>query len=133
MIHVDTSFVIAALSQGSPQDHHLRAWLRAHEPVGISTVAWAELLCGPIGDDSVDRLQRIVTPRLALTETEAVLAARMFNAIGRRRGSLADCMIAATAVCHSARLATNNTADFRRIARAGFALELVDGATRPDR
>ena len=48
MIHLDTSFLIRALDPGSPEDLELRGWIREGETLGMSTVAWAELLCGPL-------------------------------------------------------------------------------------
>ena len=39
MIHLDTSFLIRALTRGSPEDRRLRAWLQEATSVGISAVS----------------------------------------------------------------------------------------------
>ncbi len=125
MIHLDTSFLIRALVRDSPEDERLRAWLGAGEPIAISAVAWAEFLCGPVEAALLDLVGRIVTRRVPFGEDEAALAARLFNQAGRRRGSLADCMIAASAIQAKATLATQNPEDFQRFQVAG--LQIVTG------
>ncbi len=122
MIHLDTSFLIRALAEGTPQDGSLRAWLAAGEALGMSAVAWAEFLCGPVEAENLQLVDRLVPDRVAFGEAEATLAARLFNESGRRRGSLADCMIAASAIRAGAALATENPKDFRRFEPAGLSL-----------
>jgi predicted nucleic acid-binding protein len=122
VIVLDTSFLIRALARGSTQDARLREWLRNGEEVGMSAIAWAELLCGPIEPGAVELAARVVSRRVAFGEEDAAVAARLFNDTGRRRGSLTDCMIAATALRLDAPLATENPADFRRFEPAGLRL-----------
>jgi predicted nucleic acid-binding protein len=57
-----------------------------------------------------------------LTREIAERAAALFHTTGRRRGSLGDCLIAATALAANARLATENPADFERFRTAGLML-----------
>jgi predicted nucleic acid-binding protein len=122
LIHLDTSFLVPALAAGSPQDRRLRAWLLAGEPLAVSAIAWAEFLCGPVEPADVDLVGRVVSERVPFGEGEAALAARLFNESGRRRGSLADCMVAASAIRAGASLATGNPRDFVRFAGAGLDL-----------
>ena len=122
MIVLDTSFLVRALVPGSAQDARLREWLRNGEELGMSAIAWAELLCGPIEPDQVDLAARVVSRRFAFGAEDAASAARLFNETGRRRGSLTDCMIAATALRLNAPLATENPADFRRFEPAGLRI-----------
>lgn len=122
MIHLDTSFLVRALVAGSPEDARLRAWLSAGEALGMSAVAWTEFLCGPVEVADLELVDRVVPDRVAFGEGEATLAARLFNDSGRRRGALADCMIAASAIRAGAPLATKNPKDFRRFEMAGLAL-----------
>jgi predicted nucleic acid-binding protein len=122
VIHLDASFLIRALAEGTPQDRRLRAWLAAGEALGMSAVAWAEFLCGPVEATDLELVEQVVHDRVPFGEAEAALAARLFNESGRRRGSLADCMIAASAMRAGVPLATENPKDFRRFASAGLSL-----------
>jgi predicted nucleic acid-binding protein len=122
MIHLDTNFLIRALVKGSPQDEAVHKWLRSEETLGMSTIAWAELLCGPIDSRDVELASIVVPERFPFLEEDAALSARLFNESGRRRGSLADCMIASTALRLKVPLATANPSDFRRLETAGLVV-----------
>ena len=88
----------------------------------MSTIAWAEFLCGPVNEAVLSLASVIVKQRLDYTEAMAVTAASLFNGSGRRRGSMVDCMIAAAAIEANAAIATANPADFHRFKPLGLAL-----------
>jgi predicted nucleic acid-binding protein len=88
----------------------------------MSSIAWTEFLCGPVDKAAETLAAEIVTERRAFGEEQAGLAARLFNESGRRRGTLIDCMIAATALHEGAAIATANTADFRRFESSGLVI-----------
>ena len=58
-------------------------------------------------------------PHSDLAERTSAAAATLFNQTGRRRGSLMDCMIAATAIESGDELVTANQADFKRFEKFG--------------
>lgn len=120
LIHLDTSFLIRGLVRNSPEDLELRAWIRDGTPLGISAVSWAEFLCGPGSASDVELAAVIVGEPVSFVAADSTLAARLFELGGRRRGSLADCMIAATAIRVGASLATADGADFHRFETAGL-------------
>jgi predicted nucleic acid-binding protein len=122
VIHLDTSFLIRALVRGSPEDRSLRSWLAEAQPIGITAIAWTEFLCGPLDAHAVELALRIVGDQVPFTGEDAVVAAHLFNVSGRRRGTLLDCMVAASAIRDSAELATANAADFKRLEPAGLRL-----------
>ena len=122
MIHLDTSFLIHALRPGSLQEQRLLGWLGDSEPLAVSAFAWAEFLCGPVSQEAaVSALELLGHPE-PVDRAIAELAAELFNAGGRRRGSLGDCLIAAAAIEADARLATDNPQDFQRLTLAGLVL-----------
>lgn len=122
MIHLDTSFLIRALRRGSPEDRKMRRWIQDGEILSMSAIAWGEFLCGPLFAGDLEIATEVVEQRHDFTEEQALIAARLFNESGRRRGSLSDCMIAAAAVSHGAALATTNSADFQRLEGSGITL-----------
>lgn len=122
MIHLDTNFLIRALVSGSAQEELLLRWLDGPSPVNISALAWAEFLCGPVSAEASDLARTLLGEPVPIDRAGAERAARLFNGSGRRRGSLVDCLIAATAIEAHAQLATENPGDFERFQSAGLEL-----------
>jgi predicted nucleic acid-binding protein len=122
MIQLDTSFLIRALVPGSSEANKLRAWLEERENVGISAVSWAEFQCGPVSAPVIALAERVLGEPMPFASAQAALSAKLFNETGRRRGTLVDCMIAATAIVAEESLATSNPKDFARFEKLGLVL-----------
>jgi predicted nucleic acid-binding protein len=122
MIHLDTNFLIEISVAGSVAHTQFAAWVFDQEALNVSTIAWAEFLCGPV-DATGEALARQIFPQPEpFLPADALLAANLFNQTGRRSRSLADCMIAAVAIRCGAKLATHNTGDFEPLAPHGLML-----------
>ncbi len=121
-VHLATSFLINALVAGTWEDRRLRQWLQEGQVIAVSSVTWAEFLCGPVSVDDRRRARTVVGVPRPLGEEEAARAAELFNLSGQRRGTLPDALIAAAALAEGAGLATSNGADFRRFERAGLTV-----------
>lgn len=122
MIHLDTNFLINAIRGGTREDRRLRRWVE-DDVLGLSSIAWTEFLCGPVSGREVRIAATLCGPPAEFGLPDAELAAELYNASGRRRGSLTDCMIAAAALNAGAAIATNNVADFERFASFGLVVE----------
>jgi predicted nucleic acid-binding protein len=122
VIHLDTNFLIGAGQRGTREDRAVRRWLSGAKTVRVSSIAWAEYLCGPVSRAAVEDAAELVGEPVAFDALDATLAAQLFNSGGRRRGTLLDSMIAATAIRSGAALATNNVADFERFAVLGLSI-----------
>ena len=124
MIHLDTNFLVDLVTVGSPGGLKILEWLRTGKAVATSAVAWSEFCNGPLSKAQKDAAFRVLDRKITdFTWREAEEAARLFNLSGRRRGSHADCMIAAAAIFAGAPLATFNSADFQRLVPFGLMLE----------
>ena|SRR5438093_2886213 len=122
MVHFDTNFLIQATVAGSTAHAQFAAWASAQEACSVSSIAWAEFLCGPM-DATAEALARQIFPNPEpFLPADAALAASLFNQTGRRSRSLADCMIAAVAIRCGARLATTNKTDFQPLTGYGLVL-----------
>ena len=122
MIHLDTSFLIRSLTADSSESRSIRQWISQGETLCISALAWAEFLCGPLSATEAKIAGSIVTQTLPFGQNEAELAAYLFNEAGRNRGTIVDCMIAATAIRNDARLATSDRRFFKRLESFGLLL-----------
>jgi predicted nucleic acid-binding protein len=122
MIHLDTNFLIDGLSHGTAQAALLTTWVASGEVVRMGSIARCEFLCGPVPAESIAIATSTFGLPIPFTSDDATLAAQLFNASVRRRGSLTDCMIAAMAIHAGAAIATSNTEDFRRFEGQGLML-----------
>jgi predicted nucleic acid-binding protein len=124
IIHLDTNLLVDLVTVGSPGGLRMLAWLREGKSLTTSAIAWSEFCNGPLSKEQKEAAFNVLGRSIVdFTWREAEEAARLFNLTGRRRGSHADCMIAAAAIVSGAPLATFNTVDFQRLVPFGLMLE----------
>ena len=104
MIDLDANFLVDIFVSGTTSAAELNRWIRRGESINISSIAWAEFLCGPVELGRASKARSLLAAIEPFTDTDAGFAAELFNTTGRR--SLADCLIAAFAIRRRARLAT---------------------------
>ncbi len=122
MIHLDTNFLIALENPAMPAAERFRSWLETEEELRVSALVWTEYLCGPLSAEKWEAAAILFPHREPYLPEDAPLAARLFNATGRRRGTMIDAMIAASALRCGAELATLNHDDFRPFQEFGLVL-----------
>lgn len=122
MICLDTNYLIRGVSEGSGEAAELIEWIEAGETLITPMPAWFEFICGPVTEDQKTTMRAFITGIIPFAEAEAVEAARLFNAIKRKRSHRVDAMIAGTATAAGARLATNNRPDFEPFVAHGLTL-----------
>jgi len=125
-LHLDTNLLIDLVTAGSPHIAVVRRWLAEGEKLGVSAIAWSEFCNGPLSKEQKDAIFAVVEQRVSdFTWRQAEEASRLFHRTGRRRGSHADCMIAASAMAHQVPVATRNIRDFERFVPFGLKLRAV--------
>ncbi len=115
--HVDTDFLVYALSAAGTERRRLRVLADSDAEIQMSAVAWYEFSRGPrtpeqlavarsfLGEDGV----------VAFSEGIAAEAAEVFRRLGSPRKRAADVAIGVTAAVHDAVLVTRNARDFAGI------------------
>jgi predicted nucleic acid-binding protein len=124
MIHLDTNYLVDLVTVGSTGAAKVSAWLKAGKTVTTSAVAWSEFCNGPLSRAQKEACFAVLNRTIIdFTWREAEEASRLFNLSGRRRGSHADCMIAAAAMVAGVPLASLNRVDFEKLVPFGLMLE----------
>jgi len=122
MICLDTNYLILGLIEGSEESLELIEWHRRGEVLVTPMPAWYEFLCGPVDEPQVGAMRAFLTEIVPFGEVQALKSAELFTLAGRKRRLKVDAMIAATAVCAGAALATNNASDFKPFVEHGLQL-----------
>ena len=124
-LHLDTNCLIDLLLGNNKTRSVLKTKLLVGWKCSTSAIAWHEFVCGPLTSEQRQDIWDFLEGRiLPLDFGIAELAADIFNKTGRKKGSKADCIIAATAIHHKAKLLTWNKVDFKSMKKLGFALDL---------
>ena len=124
---LDTNVLIDLVTSGSPHIATIRTWLEDGEHLGTSAIAWSEFCNGPHSAAQKDAVFAILETRVtAFTREQAEEASRLFHQTGRRRGSHADCMIAAAGMAAGVPVATRNIKDFERFVPFGVKVRAVE-------
>jgi len=122
-IHLDTNCLIRFAGGSSDKlSESILTLIGQGVSIQVSAMAWAEFRCGPLTDDDCVLVSEILTDVIPVNREVSNKAARLFNATGCRSRSLADCIIAATAISCSAQLVTENREDFQPFLTHGLQL-----------
>lgn len=122
-IHLDTNYLIEIHTAESKSRSVLKSLLKQEAEFAISALTWHEFLCGPVLEKHKDNIIDLVENRIIPLNSEmAELGAELFNFSGRRKGTKADCLIAATAICINSEFLTWNTNDFKKFTSLGLKL-----------
>lgn len=122
MICLDTNYLILGLSEGTREAEQLVAWTQAGESLVTPMLAWFEFRCGPVTPVQIRTMRAFLQEVVIFDEAQSIEAARLFNAVGRKRTLRVDALIASSAVVAGARLATSNREHFAAFAAYGLQL-----------
>lgn len=112
--HLDTDFLIYALSSAGPERRRLRAMADSDDEIQMSAIAWYEFSRGPRTPEQLAVARSFLGEEgvLGFSEGTAAQAADVFRRLGSPRKRAADVAIGVTAVVHDAVLVTRNARDF---------------------
>jgi predicted nucleic acid-binding protein len=126
IVHLDTDFLVYALSRRGPERRRLEALLGSTSKIELSAIVWYEFCRGPRTSDQIAVAREALGPDaiVALDDSIAERAADLFRRLGSPRKRAADLLIGVTAMSRGARLLTRNHRDFRGI--DGLRIESVE-------
>ena len=125
-LQLDTNLLIDLVTAGSPHIAVVRQWLKEGHKLGASAIAWSEFCNGPHSKEQKDAVFGVLERRIHdFNWEQAELASKLFHRTGRKRGSHADCMIAASAMHGGVPVATRNIRDFEKFVPYGLRMHPV--------
>ena len=126
-VHLDTDFLVIALSHAGPARGRLTALAESEAEIQISSIAWYEFSRGPRTPEqlAVARSFFFEDGIVPFSEELAFAAADVFRRLGSPRRRAADVAIGVTAALSGAVLFTCNARDFAGI--PGLEVEAEPG------
>lgn len=122
-VQLDTNSLAELVIPVSAVSDAIDQWVSDGNQLATSAVVWSEFCNGPLTSEAREAAVISLSGRIVpLDRVMAEKAAQLFNATGRRRGSHADCMIAACAILSDTPLSTLNRKDFERFTPYGLRL-----------
>ena len=122
MICLDTNYLIRGLITDSLEAERLLNWSEAGELLIVPSVVWYEFTSGPVTPHHAAAIRALIQNVVSFDESQAEIAAQLWNASGRKRHLRVDAMIAATAISTQSSLATQNQKDFLIFTEHGLEL-----------
>jgi predicted nucleic acid-binding protein len=112
--HLDTDFLVYALSVPGPERRRLRTLAESDGEIRISAVAWYEFARGPRTPEQLAVARSFFGDEgiVPFAEGLAIQAAEVFRALGSPRRRAGDVAIGVTAAADDALLLTRNARDF---------------------
>jgi predicted nucleic acid-binding protein len=117
LVHLDTDFLVYALSVRGPERKKLDELARSEAEIEISAVAWYEFSRGPRTAEQLAVARSLFGNEgiVPFSEDLADAAAEVFRSLGSPRRRAADIAIGVTAAAAGAALLTRNARDFARV------------------
>lgn len=116
-IHLDTDFLVYALSIAGPERRKLIEISNSGQSIEMSAIAWYEFMRGPRTRQQMGRARAFFQQDgiIPFSESIAAEAAEVFRRLGSPRRRAADVVIGVTAIARGATLITRNGRDFAGI------------------
>lgn len=116
-VHLDTDFLVYALTAAGPERRWLLRITETGETIGMSAVAWFEFSRGPRTPEQLATARSFFTADgiVSFSEQFASVSADVFRQLGSPRRRAADIAIGVTATLCDATLISRNARDFAGI------------------